>query len=107
MQNVDIRQNRTNLAFDQEKRIIRKRFLNAGFPSRFVEKVVIRSNKDFEYLQPGQNNDDRTLYRINLPFCQGNERLATTFIKLFLDYFSGNTYKLVNQEDKNSISLER
>ena len=49
-------------------------------------------NKDFEYLQPGQNNDDRTLYCINLQFCQENERLATKFIKR-LDYFSGNTYK--------------
>ena len=92
--------------FENEKRIIRKKFLDAGFPPRFVDSVFRDfGHKDFEYLQPGQSNDNRTFHRINLPFCQENEKIATKFINR-LDYFTGDTYKFfINWSTRKIRSL--
>ena len=78
--------------FTKEKEKIRQKFSVAGFPGRFTESVIRDfEGKDQEYLQPGQG-DNKILYRLTLPFCEENEKLAPKLIDR-LNHFTGGIYK--------------
>ena len=69
--------------FEAEVKIIKKKFLSAGYPVRFVESVITQFKDDnIERLIPKQlfeEEDERPLCRIKVPYCRKNEHLAKKF----------------------------
>ena len=70
--------------FDKEIPIIRKKFVDAGYPSRFVDSVIDQFITDnIERIIPKQlfeEDDERPLYRVTIPFCPKNENLSKSFL---------------------------
>ena len=81
--------------FEKEKNRIRKKFLDVGFPSRFIESVI----RDFttvpsaeeENIIPNWLFDDRKVLTVRLPFCPQNEEISKTFIRR-LESFTRNSF---------------
>ena len=78
---------------EQETLVIKSKFITAGFPLRFVNSVI----KDFETksktdARSEQKENEKIIYRLRLPFCEGNEKLTSKFTQR-LNQFTGNSFK--------------
>ena len=61
--------------FESEKDVIRSKFTKAEFPSRFTERVIRDFSNKVDDLQPGQESEEKTLYRNKLLFCECYEKI--------------------------------
>ena len=71
--------------FEEEIKRIKKKFVDVGFPSRFVDSVIRDFNSvpnvEEENIIPEWLFDDRQVLTVNLSFCSENEKINKTFIK--------------------------
>ena len=77
---------------------IRIKFLNAGYPKRFVESVIREflcpDDSDDDLIIPEWLFDDRKLMYVRLPFCQDNEHLSKAFLSKVTE-FTENKYRFM------------
>ena len=88
------RAKRISTSFEEELKIIREKFITAGFPPKFVDSVIRHFNS------PRTLEDDESLpliptfffekpppfFLIELPYCPENERLSKHFISKIKSY---------------------
>ena len=66
--------------FEEEKRRIKKKYLDVGFPSRFIDSVIrdfsSTPDPDADDIIPNWLFDDKQVLTVNLPFCPKNEEIS-------------------------------
>ncbi len=86
--------------FDEETKRIKKKFLDAGFPSKFIDAVIRDFNSvpnvEEEKIIPDWLFDEKRVLTVNLPFCAKNEEISKTFIRK-LEQYTGEkfTFKII------------
>jgi hypothetical protein len=86
--------------FEEEIKRIKTKFVDVGFPSRFVDSVIRDFNSvpnvEEENIIPEWLFDDRQVLTVNLPFCSENEKISKTFIKKLEQYTCEKfTFKII------------
>ena len=94
-------------SFDTEVLRIKKKFLSAGFPIRFINSVVEDFTKipDDEPLIPNWLFDNRLVKTLRLPFCHNNEISSKKFIDTLEQYTNHKFKFIVIWETRNIHSL--
>ena len=90
------RANKIASTFDKEVLRIKKKFLSAGFPIRFINTVVedFTKSPDDEPLIPNWLFDDRLVKTLRLPFCHNNEISSEKFIDT-LEQYTNHKFKFI------------
>ena len=93
--------------FEQETKRIKKKFVDVGFPSRFVDSVIrdfntVPDDEDDDIIIPNwlfdekDEKDEKQVLTVRLPFCPKNEEIAKTFIKKLEAYTCEKfTFKII------------
>ncbi len=105
------------MKFTDEKQEIRNKFINAGFPPRFIESVIEQyekklSNEDDLIIPEFLFKDPKKFILIELPYCEKNEELSKRFLqklKLFtndkidfaIKWSTKKVKQLFSAKDKN------
>ena len=91
------RAKRISSNFDQEVRTIKKKYRDAGYPTRFVsstiDNFIHKQDKANEKLIPDFLFDERKKISIQLPFCERNEKLSKKFTAK-LNSFTDSKYSV-------------
>ena len=103
------RAKRISSDFEQEVTRIRKKFMDVGFPQRYVDSVI----RDFQ--SPPTNADDdiipdwlfdeRQTLVIRLPFCPKNEEMSKTFVQKLETFTKGKFVFKIIWNTRNIRSL--
>ena len=103
------RAKRISSDFEQEVTRIRKKFMDVGFPQRYVDSVI----RDFQ--SPPTNADDdiipdwlfdeRQTLVIRLPFCPKNEEMSKTFVQKLETFTNGKFLFKIIWNTRNIRSL--
>ena len=86
--------------FEEEKRRIKKKYLDVGFPSRFIDSVIrdfsLAPNPDMDDIIPNWLFDDKQVLTVRLPFCPKNEEISKTFIRRLEEFTQEKfTFKII------------
>ena len=86
--------------FQHEVVRIRKKFMDVGFPKRFVDSVIRDFNApnvtEDDDIIPEWLFDERKTLVIRLPFCPLNEQTSKTFVQSLENYTRGKyTFKII------------
>ena len=81
--------------FGLELRNIRKKYLDAGYPIRFISSVIRNfETESYEYIIPPWLFDERLFLPISLPYSPENEAFSKRFMEK-LNYHTNFAYKFV------------
>ena len=81
--------------FHLEIRIIRKKYLKAGYPLKFINSIIRNFESDsFEFIIPPGLFDERLFFPLTLPYSPENERFSKRFLEK-LNSFTVFLYKFV------------
>lgn len=108
---------RIGMNFEFEKQVIRTKFKNAGFPTRFTESVInqfeMKLDTSSEFIIPEfLFKEPRKFILIEIPFCEENESLSKRFLEKLKSFTKNNidfavkwstkkVRQLFNVKDKN------
>ena len=70
--------------FEKEVKIIKEKFIKAGYPGKFIDSVINQfTEENIESVIPTnlfEEEDKRPLCRVKIPYCPKNENLAQGFL---------------------------
>ena len=79
--------------FNDEKKVVGKKYEDAGYPKRFVQSIIEHfEQKQSKPLTKKTDDDKTTFVPIRIPFCEKNEKVAKHFMDK-LKSFTGNDFK--------------
>ena len=79
--------------FNDEKKVVGKKYEDAGYPKRFVQSIIEHfKQKQSKPLTKKTDDYKTTFVPIRIPFCEKNEKVAKHFMDK-LKSFTGNDFK--------------
>ena len=100
--------------YQQEVKLIQHKYVNAGFPQRFVSSVIDNFNnltiqEDSTLIPPFFFEESAPFILVEIPYCQENERLSKHFIakfKSFMDIECKVVVKWITKKIRNLFNLK-
>ena len=110
------RAKRISSNFDVELIVIKRKFIKAGFPTKFVDSVIrrfvnpaVQEDEDLPLIPEYFYEDPKPFVLVELPYCQENERLSKYFVQKFKDFLNTNcivVIKWVTKKVRNLFNLK-